>query len=96
MELAYRGEKRPGGLQCRRAPGSEAQSASWLGSILHHHPGILILDGSPASRIFAWDVGTVALWSARGLCVVCGLWPVLRKPCIPVARGWGYGAGMSG
>ena len=35
----------------------------------------------PASRIVAWDVGP------------SGLWPVLGKPCIPIAREWGYGAG---
>ena len=62
-------------LECRRALRSEAQSASWLGSIFHHHPGLCRV---PASRIFAWDVGAPVASLACGLC--------LKNPAFPVAR----------
>ncbi len=83
MELAYRGEKRPG-MQTR-AP---KRSSKRLLARLHlPSPSWTV----PGPRIEDFRLGC---WSSCGL---TGVWPVLEKPCIPRReREWGSGAGMSG
>lgn len=56
---------------------SEAKPQAHLGSA---PSSITILDGP---RIEDCRLG----------CWTSGLWPVLGKPCIPIAGVWGYGAG---